>query len=68
MRDHALCPVTAVYVSFMMSPGWGDDSPAFVKGSPGKLTPVLYGWFMKKLKCVLLSCGQNSDRFGYPGL
>ena len=48
----------------MMSPGWGDESPAFVKGSPGKLTPVLYGWFMKKLKGVLLSCGQKPDRFG----
>ena len=50
MRDHALCHATAIYVSFMMSQGWGDDSTALVKRSPGKLTPVLYGWFMRKIE------------------
>ena len=64
IAGHSLCPVTAVYCSLLMSPGWSDEAPAFVRGKQDNLTPVLYGWFMTKLKCVLRSCGKDPKLFG----
>ena len=64
VAGHSLCPVTAVYCSFFMPQGWSDDAPAFVRGKQGNLTPVLYGWFMNKLKVVLQSCGKDPKLFG----
>jgi hypothetical protein len=61
---HIMCPVTTVYMSIIMSEDWGDEAPAFVRGSLGKYQPIIYGWFMRKLKSILQSCGRDPSRFG----
>ena len=64
LRGHSMCPVTSVYLAFIMSPDWDDESPAFVRGPVGRRRPIIYGWFMRKLRSVLQKCGVDSTGYG----
>ena len=64
MPGHTMCPVTSVYMALLMSPGCPDEGPVFVRGCAGNFHPILYGWFMKKLRSLLKKCGVDACLFG----
>ena len=64
LGDHPLCPVHAVQLLFSLTLDASPDGPAFMRGSQGCLTPVLYSLFMRKLKSVVALCGQEPEDFG----
>ena len=55
---------TVVQFLFSLTLDASPDGPAFLRGSQGCLTPVLYSWFMRKLKLVVALCGQEPEDFG----
>jgi hypothetical protein len=60
-----LCPVTATVNAFQLTQGGCSEGPAFLRvGKGGRLKPVLYSWFSKKLLGLIEACGLNRDEFG----
>ncbi len=65
LKDHVLCPVTAVVKTFDRSSEANLNGPAFMRRSKnGKLTPVLYDWFRNRFLGLIKNCGLDNARFG----
>ncbi len=63
--DHVLCPVTALERAFGVTGEADPSGPAFMRRCKnGKLTPVLYDWFRKRLLGLVKRCGFEGEQFG----
>lgn len=61
LPGHPLCPVTAVNVALARTTGAALDGPAFVRRCKKGWTPMLFKWFVDKLRGHLSSTGHALD-------
>ena len=65
LPGHKLCPVTLLRACFVKTPQFGPSSPMFYRYTQkGELIPMLYKWFLEKLRDTLSLIGENPGDFG----
>ena len=65
IQGSALCPVTAVKLAFSMTQSASKSGPAFLRcDKSGRLIPVQYQWFSRKLLGLVQACGLDKTQYG----
>ena len=61
---HQLCPVSAIQSLLNLTRDANPSSPLFLRRVKSRLVPVLYTWFVNRLKTCLTKAGVDATKFG----
>ena len=64
MHGHPLCPVAAVQAVFALTRDRPRQGPVFYRADKKGLTPILYKWFLARLRELLKGLGCEPSEFG----
>ena len=65
LPGHRLCPVTLLNLCLVRTSMFGPSCPVFYRrDSKGTLVPMLYTWFLDKLRSTLKLVGEAPEEFG----